>query len=435
MKRLFVIITLLLSVSLYAQNDDINRLLLHNNDGNIKGFVIDKIDSLTFTTYEDNISANINFNSKVETYNINDIDSISFASVPGAVGADIEILETSLSGVLVNITRTPSCVGYKIACLSASYVAAMSDEYIAQYIYNNVTATYYEDFTNLQLNASLKPNSTYALVTVSFDKYDILCDVVKANFTTPSEEIVGSPEVEVEVIENNYYDFTLRFTPNEDVSEYSIILGEKGTIEQQYSMFGAGFGWSSIGAMIEDWGETFTAAETYQWSDKAPNTEYEVFVQMRDKEGNMAPYEVFEFRSKSFGGEGVAEVAITLGEYTMTDWDGTMLPAQYLTFTPNDQTSMYRINVVLADNYDADIEGYKEDLCSDPFMPTEGWFQYEELTTDFQIDPNTSCVAIAAAKNINDEWGPVTELRFTTPATTRRHHMSNIRVLPLKVLE
>ena len=48
-------------------------------------------------------------------------------------------------------------------------------------------------------------------------------------------------------------------------------------------------------------------------------------------------------------------------------------------------------------------------------MPTPGWFQYEELTTDYQIDPGTKCVVIAAAKNINGEWGPVTEIFFTTP--------------------
>ena len=48
-------------------------------------------------------------------------------------------------------------------------------------------------------------------------------------------------------------------------------------------------------------------------------------------------------------------------------------------------------------------------------MPTDGWFQYEQLTTDYQIDPGLKCVAIASAKNILGEWGPVTELYFTTP--------------------
>ena len=44
------------------------------------------------------------------------------------------------------------------------------------------------------------------------------------------------------------------------------------------------------------------------------------------------------------------------------------------------------------------------------------WFFYEPLTTDFQLNPNTEYVAIAAGKNAEDVWGKVTELRFTTPA-------------------
>ena len=135
----------------------------------------------------------------------------------------------------------------------------------------------------------------------------------------------------------------------------------------------------------------------------------------------MAPHTVFELTTKSLGGEGTAEVAITIGEYTLGEWwdeegNTVMLPSQFITYTPNDQTSAYRFGVYLASNYDADAEAIKEELCSDPPMPTMGWFFYEELTTDYQIDPNLDCVVIAAAKNANGEWGPVTEVRFTTPA-------------------
>jgi hypothetical protein len=70
---------------------------------------------------------------------------------------------------------------------------------------------------------------------------------------------------------------------------------------------------------------------------------------------------------------------------------------------------------MLEETYLSDIDGHQEELCSDPFMPTDGWFQYEQLTTDYQINPGLKCVAIAAAKNSNGEWGPITELYFTTP--------------------
>ena len=87
-----------------------------------------------------------------------------------------------------------------------------------------------------------------------------------------------------------------------------------------------------------------------------------------------------------------------------------------VTFTPNDQSSAYRFSVYTAENYDADPEAIKAELCSEPPMPMSNWFFYEEITTDYQINPNTEAVIIAAAKNVNNEWGPVTEVRFTTPA-------------------
>ena len=95
------------------------------------------------------------------------------------------------------------------------------------------------------------------------------------------------------------------------------------------------------------------------------------------------------------------------------EWE--LMPSQFFTFTPNDQTNAYRFDVMLEETYLSDIDGHQEDLCSDPFMPTDGWFQYEQLTTDYQIDPGLKCVVIASAKNILGEWGPVTELYFTTP--------------------
>ncbi|MBQ6938438.1 MAG: hypothetical protein IJN35_01175, partial [Muribaculaceae bacterium] len=80
--------------------------------------------------------------------------------------------------------------------------------------------------------------------------------------------------------------------------------------------------------------------------------------------------------------------------------------------------------------YDTDPEAIKAELCSEPPMPMSNWFFYEEITTDYQIDPNTEVVVIAAAKNVKDEWGPVTEVRFTTPAEA-----SNPDAAPSKVIK
>lgn len=415
MRKLIFVITILLSgISLLAQNN-YNRLLLHNNEGETKGFIIDKIDSLTFSNSGDSFIANINIGEAAETYEINSIDSIGFASVPGAVAAKINVINSTVSSVTVDITRTTSCVGFKLACMTLSSISSMSDESLADYIDKNIPDIYEEDFDDVTINIDMNYNTTYSVVTVGYDEYGLLCDVERASYTTPSEDLVGNPNVIVEVVENNLYDFTIKFIPNSDVSKYNVIIGAAGSIESQFGMFSSAYGWDNLSDMITDWGLEFIGTKTHQWTDKTPNTEYEIFVLPWDVEGTAAPYTVFTFKTVSNGGEGIAKVNIELGSYELMYWGFEQLPSQFLTFTPNDQTSAYRFGVYLAENYNADVAGYQADLCSDPFMPTEGWFHYEAITTDYQINPNISCVAIAAAKNINDEWGPVTELFFTTP--------------------
>ena len=440
-KFLSVIAILLFSLSLYAQDKECNRLFIHQKNKS-KVYNMNKIDSLSFVRISnaDNLIVQNN-NGIYERILVDNIDSLVFENIEGRVAADVNIIDYTTNSMSLDITRTASCVGFKMACLPHTSIISMSDDDLAEYINDNVSKVYEQDFKNAEItNLNLNHSSEYVIATIGIDKYGLLCDVVRAKFVTPSDNLAGNPKVDVEIVENNLYDFTLKFTPNSDVSKYSTLLGEAGAIESQYGMFANSFGWKNMGDMIEEWGSQYTLEEIHQYTDKSPNTEYEVYIQVWDANGVRAPYKVFRFMSQAQGGEGIAKVDITLGEYKMTEWDDgsgnvEMLPSQFFTFTPNDQTSAYRFNVILAANYKADIEGYQEDLCSDPFMTTQGWFQYEELTTDYQIDPGTNCVAIAAAKNGNGEWGPVTELFFTTPDEATNAKSGSSPTIPeLKVL-
>lgn len=49
-------------------------------------------------------------------------------------------------------------------------------------------------------------------------------------------------------------------------------------------------------------------------------------------------------------------------------------------------------------------------------MPTVNWFFYEPTVGEYQVNPSTDIVIIAAAKNGNGEWGEVNTFRYTTPA-------------------
>lgn len=388
MRKLLSFVTMFLfCMGLYAQNDaEINRLLIHEGYST-KGFIIDRVDSLTF------------------------------ASVEGEVAAKIDLIDFNTDTITLSLTRTTACVGFKIAVEATVIIAQYSDVALASYIDAVSSDIYYQDFESaIMTGVSLQPGTEYSVLTVGYDQYGVLCDIERVDFETEAGENIGNPFVLAELIEANLYDFTVAFDPNQDVSTYYVVADQKGLLQQQYETFAPFFGFSNFGDMIMGWGAPYTGRAQHQWTRVEPNTVYEVWIQPLDVAGNMATPQVIEVSTAALGGDGTAEVAITLGEYKLADWYGEMLPSQFITFTPNDQASAYRLNVVFARYYDEDIEGYKQDLCSENTMNVVGWFQFEELTTDFQIDPNTECVAIAAAKNINGEWGPVTEVRFTTPA-------------------
>ena len=424
-KFLLAIAILLTGICLHAQNKECNRLLLHQKDQDAIIYNMNYIDSLSFTKTGsvDNLILH-NSNGLKDEYVIDNLDSLIFRNVQGKVAANINIIDYSTTHVKFDITRTASCVGFKLMCMDYYSASAFPSDYLIQYIDENAAETYYQDFENVEFNdLELDHDTEYAIVSVGIDEYGLLCDVVKAKFITRAENLVGDPNVTVEVVDNNFYDFTLEFTPNTDVSKYYTLVAQEGSIETQYKMFAASFGWENMSDMIVEWGYEFSKKSNQQYDEEEPNTYYEVYVQALDVNGVRAPYKVFKFKTRSLGGDGIANVDIKLGDYVLTEWynennELEMLPSQFLTFTPNNQASAYRFDVMLESTYKNDIDDIQEELCSDPFMQTPGWFFYEALTTDFQINHGLKCVAIAAAKNANGEWGPITELYFTTPEET-----------------
>lgn len=353
-----------------------------------------------------------------EAYKIEAVDSITFATVEGEVAADLAVLDVTLDKVTLEVTRTASCHAFKISCFPAVVVKGLDDASLASSIDGDSQNVYYQDFEQAEMTGmTFLGNTDYTIATVGLDQYGVLCDVRRETFTTPAAEVLGDPKVEYEVTDVQLQQFSVKFTPNDDVSAYYVLAGEEATLQQQFEMFAPMFGFANFGQMIQMWGAQPSPDDDniFTWTQMAANTTYKVYIQALDANGVMAPYQEFEVSTLALGGEGEATVEITLGEYKLADWWGEMLPSQFFTFTPNDQASCYRFSVYFAADYDGNEEAIANDLRSDPPMPMSGWFFYEPVTTDYQINPSTECVAIAAAKNINGEWGPVTELRFTTP--------------------
>lgn len=278
--------------------------------------------------------------------------------------------------------------------------------------------TYTEDFTNGEVTGmSLEYATEYAVVTVGIDSYGVDCDVRAAYFTTEAAPIVGDPKVNVTLTGSDYTELDLKFEPNDDVQSYWFVIGEKGSLAQQYEQFAGMFGYTNIGQMVQSWGIETVGNSTYKYTDLAPNTEYELYVQATDVKGNMPPVQIFDFKTKTKGGSGAASVEILVGNYYLSDWDGEMKGTQPVTFTPNSETWAYRCNLYSKTVFDAQRDDILASLPSEPPMPMVGWFQYDNFTNEYQVDPNTAYVAVAVAKNADGKWGVPTIQEFTTPMT------------------
>lgn len=389
MKKLSIFLaSLLCAVPAFSQTEEApNRLFLKNSIGNTYGYVLDRV------------------------------DDISFGKVDGEVKANVEIDSVALDMLKLSVTRTSACYGFKIDVLPALVANQYDDLSVITVINRSNPSTYYEDFPSGEMTGlKLDPATDYVLVTVGVDGYGIDDGVVRVPFTTPKPELVGDPQVTAEVVDRQVTSFKIKFTPNDDVKSYYCVAGEKGQMESQLEMFGQWMGLTSMTDLIMTWGIETTGEYVNEWTDMSPNTEYEVYYVATDVNDTPADYKILEVSTLSQGGTGAAAVDIEILEYEYADWFGEMKPSQYIAFTPNDQSWCYRFGVWLAEVYDNDAEAIKNDLKSEPPMPNmANWFFYEPMITDYQIDPNLECVAVAVAKNANGEWGEVNEVRFTTP--------------------
>lgn len=391
-KLLILLLAIISSVTAFAQNDaEPNRLLVTDKGGVMKGYVINYLEDMTF------------------------------ARVDGAVLARVTVDKVGLKELQLTVKMTPDCREYKLAIITQLVADQLGNDANAIRYINSLpegsVAVLNQDFDKGTLSGiELNADSKYSVITIGIDGYGVEAGVFRADFETAAPNIVGDPDVAIEMIGSTETSFTMKFTPNSDVKQYWLLAGEEGTMQQQYEAFAAMFGFSNFSDMIRMWGIATSGPSENTWTEMAPNTRYDVFVAMTDRNGNFAPYKMATATTGSLGGHGVAQVDIEDLGTDMTDWDGEMKPTEIIAYTPNDQTACYRAALYEASVYDANKSEIQSDLCSDPDQNYAYWFQYFAGEGEYLVELSTSYVAIAAGKNIDGEWGPVTELRFTTPA-------------------
>lgn len=357
-----------------------------------------------------------------KAYAVEHVDSISFARKEGEVKANLEFLryeknEDEGDIVYVKVTRTDPSSTFRIDVLPTNTAKQYDDLTFARYFERMSGTQLAEDFSEGKLSGfptEFTANTSYTVVTLAYDEYGVPCQVSRAEFKTPKVPTVGTPSVTYTIDETTSSSFTLTVTPNKDCAEFYWCQFEKGKAQEQFEQWGPMFGLSSIEAMIKQFsGRPYSEEATNTWNELAPGTDYEVAVLPVDVEGNFGDLVYIYVTTKGQGGEGIAQVTATVGDFVKYE-DSYV---QTVTFTPNDQTALYHDAICAKDKYE-ELGGDKwakeylmQDIKEDP-----NWNQYGVDKYPFTATPNTAYYALALAKNAKGEWGPLTKHEFTTGA-------------------
>lgn len=394
MKKFFSIAALALAMStgVQAQTDVVpNRMIIHSSVAS-KAYAVDHVDSISFARKEGEVKAKLEFLRYEKNEDEGDI-------------------------VYVKVTRTDPSSTFRIDVLPTNTAKQYDDLTFARYFERMSGTQLAEDFSEGKLSGfptEFTANTSYTVVTLAYDEYGVPCQVSRAEFKTPKVPTVGTPSVTYTVDETTSSSFTLTVTPNKDCAEFYWCQFEKGKAQEQFEQWGPMFGLSNIEAMIKQFsGRPYSEEATNTWNELAPGTDYEVAVLPVDVEGNFGDLVYIYVTTKGQGGEGIAQVTATVGDFVKYE-DSYV---QTVTFTPNDQTALYHDAICAKDKYE-ELGGdkwAKEYLMQDnPQDPN--WNQYGVDNYPFTATPNTAYYALALAKNAKGEWGPLTKHEFTTGA-------------------
>ena len=419
MKKFFTLILCAVAcLSVYAQNTDLNRLILRDKGGYI------------------------------HPYAINNLDSMFFYKIDGRVAADIEIKDVAIKkdentkdSVTLAVTRSESCKSYKITCVTKPIADVLTNDAACAGYFDQIKSNVYnQDFTNAGLTGfdfAFQPKTEYAIITLGYDEIGTPCEMVKAYFTTPALPIKGTPEVKCDVTDIQPFSVSVTFKPNSDVGGYAVTLFGKGEAEQQFKMWAARFGFANIGEMVYAFGYKGVAGKdtTFVWKDETPNTEYEIYVQPWDKNGTLTDYFMIPVTTAKLGGEGVAESTIAFGDYKKNTENNQWY--QEVTITQNDQCAGHVVNLYTEEDWSKGEDAVRQSMIDDQALQYY-YFKYGNETTGLYAEPETTYYVAVLSKNANNEWGPLVSKKFVTPKVSdelsKRHNIkAATRVVENKV--
>ena len=226
-----------------------------------------------------------------------------------------------------------------------------------------------------------------------------------------------TPSVDYNIDEVGTDFITMTFMPNADAAGYAFCLFEAGTAEQQFAMFGPWMGFQTMSDMIKAWGITQTETYQYTWTNQAPGSDYEIYVQCWDADGVDADMIIIPVTTASMGGDGEAVMTIEISAFGGDPEYGYY---QWVTYIPNEEVAKHRDMIILKSAYESaewgleNVLNYlKQDNPYDPY-----WDQYGIDEAQWNAEPDTWYIAFSIGMNAHGEWGPLASVEFKTPGTT-----------------
>ncbi len=266
-------------------------------------------------------------------------------------------------------------------------------EYITYVAQDSATAELTVDVIDLTPNTA---SSIYVAALLNDGTYE----VVTSDFTTLMTGGEGTPELTITISDIQQQSAHINVLPNDQVEHYGLVLTSQAELD--------GMGWTddSLVAYFQGTEYQYMYFETDEdMQGLEPSTEYMVIAMAFNQNGEATTLYKETFTTTYYGGEGVAEVAMTATNPTATSFD--------IAFVPNDQTNYYYYLIADAAFYAS--EGLETEADVVAWAQVNSQKNYGELSgTVGDLMMGTEYICYAIPFNANNELGTVAQTTITT---------------------
>ena len=307
----------------------------------------------------------------------------------------------------VNATFTPSenVVKYYFCGTETGMIEDLVEFYemfglsmtVAEYI------TYVaQDSSNVEMTVDVEgftPNTASSIYVAALLN-DNTYEVITSDFTTLSLGGSGDATLTINVYDVAQTSAFISITPNDQSAHYGLVL----TTQEELDELGY-----TADSLIAYFNGTEYQKYYYELDEEMPgldpSTEYLVYAMAFNADGVASELYEVSFTTTYYGGEGLAEIAMTATNPTANSFD--------ISFVPNDQTNYYYY--LIAD------QSFYTDLGLETTADIAAWAQanqqknYGELAgTVGDLVMGTEYICYAIPFNANNELGTVAQTTITT---------------------